>query len=336
MRAKLRSIAVLLPAGLMLAAIAHGQFKVSARATVTPGVAKIGERVIYRGEYVGYGIPRFLPPEPDSALTWGTPRITHVAARLPERRWGAAQHLPSGNRYPPDTFRVEVPLQAFVPGVYTLPGLRFLPFVNPSGKPDPGNIARFPQVMLVVASTLTAADSTANLKDVHGPLKAPWWERVPWLWIAVALLLIAAIVWLVRRLRRRKPKVVAPAPVAPAPRRDPVLEALTALEALRRDALPEAGRFAEHAYELGRILRRFLEATTGVTRPGDTTPELIGALRASDVGPDDIQRLSALLRGWDLVKFAREPVDAASAHRHEDSVEAFVRASAAAARKAVA
>jgi hypothetical protein len=229
-----------------------------------------------------------------------------------------------------------VPLQAFVPGVYTLPGLRFFPAYPKSATPLPRDVMRFPQVTLVVAPTLTAADSTANLREVHGPLKAPWWERVPWLWIAAALVLLVGVVWLVRRLRRRKPKIVAPAPAAPAPRRDPVLEALTALAALRRDALPEAGRFAEHAFELGRILRRFLEGTTGVTRPGDTTPELIGALRASDLGADDIQRLADLLRGWDRVKFAREPVDAASAHRHEDAVEAFVRSTAAAAKKAVA
>jgi hypothetical protein len=152
---------------------------------------------------------------------------------------------------------------------------------------------------------------------------------VPWLWVIVGLLIAAAIVWLIRRLRKRKPVAVA-APVAQvAPRRDPVAQALGDLRALRARGLPEAGEFSEHAFLLGRILRRYLESTVAVMRPGDTTPELIEHLRLADLPEAELGRLSGLLRVWDRIKFARDPFTADEAHRAEDSVEAFVQSSAA-------
>jgi hypothetical protein len=65
-----------------------------------------------------------------------------------------------------------------------------------------------------------------------------------------------------------------------------------------------------------------------VTLPGDTTSELVSHLKDSVVGNDDVQRLTALLRLWDRVKFAREPFTVPEAQRTEGAVETFVRARA--------
>lgn len=296
----------------------------SARSTVDPGVAKLGERVIYRGSVVaasGESI-RFMKPEPDSLITWGEPRFGRTAFTDPRTGKGTQPQ-----RAAIDTVWVEVPFQIFETGVHMLPGLRYVDDVTPADS-IPATVLRLPQVRLTVIPTLTPADSNSTLREVHGPLAAPWWERVPWMWVIIGLLVLAAIVWLIRRLRKRKP-VVAPAPVAkPAPRRDPVAEALADLRALRARALPEAGEFSEHAFVLGRILRRFLESTVTITRPGDTTPELIAHLKLSEIGDREVTRLSGLLRVWDRIKFARDPFTAEEAHRAEDSVEAFVQASA--------
>jgi len=220
-----------------------------------------------------------------------------------------------------DTVTVSVPLQAFELGELVIPGLRFE--LQPPGQPPV--IHRLPMAGLRVVSVLTAADSTGRYRELHGPLAAPWWERVPWLWVAIGLLLLAAaIAWLVW-LRRRRPRVV-PTPVAmPAPvARDPSVEALSALAALRARRLPEQGRFADHAFELGQILRRFLEATTA-SRPGQTTPELVSHLRESGLAEPEVTRFRGLLEGWDRVKFAREAPTIEDATRTESAVEAFVR-----------
>lgn len=218
---------------------------------------------------------------------------------------------------------IEVPLQAFALGQLSVPGLRF--------EIDDGRgprIYRLPTVTLTVVPVLSAADSSADFRAVHGPLAAPWWERVPWTWVILGLLGVTAIVALVvwRRWRRRAP---AAAPLSAPEARDPRLEALAALAALRGLNLPEHGRFAEHAFRLGQILRRYLEVVTRTTRPGDTTPELVAHLRQAGLEPDDLARLSGLLRAWDQVKFAREPFTLDEAIRAERATEAFLRRPAA-------
>src|SRR6185503_11292382 len=221
-------------------------------------------------------------PEVSEPLTWGS----RVAARR-----GAAGT---------DTVTVAIPLQAFELGELAIPGLRF-ELQAPGGAPT---IHRLPVTRLRVVSILTAADTSGRYRELHGPLRAPWWERVPWLWVTLGLLLVAALiawfVWFRKRPKARPTPVAMPAAVA----RDPSAEALAALAQLRARRLPENGRFADHAFELGQILRRFLEATIA-SRPGQTTPELISHLREAGVADAELGRFRGLLEGWDRVKFAR-------------------------------
>ena len=88
----------------------------------------------------------------------------------------------------------------------------------------------------------------------------------------------------------------------------------------RRRLRLQHGRFADHAFELGQILRRFLEATTA-TRPGLTTPELVAHVRESGLADADLGRFRGLLEGWDRVKFARAPLTVEDAVRTENAVE---------------
>jgi len=328
-RAPARSHAVFALALALLAGPVHAQAPPvpeparNPRAALEPGVAKLGEPVLYRGQVLarsGESL-QFMPPEPDSLFTWGTPRVGRRAFATPGQKPG------SGQVRGLDTLWIEIPLQVFEIGVFTIPGVGVVHRPNP-GDP-PRLLLRLPDVRLPVIPVMTAADSNARLREVHGPLAAPWWETVPWMWVILGLLIAAAIVWLVRRLRKRKP-VAAPAPIAkPVVRRDPVAEAQADLRALKARRLPEAGEFSEHAFVLGRILRRYLEATVAITRPGDTTPELIDHLKISSLGDGEVMRLGGLLRVWDRIKFARDPFTADEAHRAEDSVEAFIQSSSA-------
>ncbi len=312
---RLRSLAALMAMVSLLGGTgaARAQESIAARASVEPGVVHLGERALYRGFVVVRpdARVRWLAPEANEALTWGDRR-----ARRASRFAGSVEHGRVA-----DTVSVEIPLQAFRLGEVPVPGLGV--------EVDDSVVTRryrLPVVRLVVMPVLTAADSNADYRAVHGPLAAPWWERVPWTWVIVGLLVVAAIVALVvwRRRRKRRGVIAAPASARQAPR-DPRLEALAALTALRGLHLPEHGRFAEHAFRLGQILRRYLEAVTGTTRPGDTTPELVAHLRQAGLEPDDLTRLSGVLRAWDQVKFAREPFTLEEANRTERATEAFLR-----------
>lgn len=309
----------------MPAALAHGSRagrgepeKLQMHAEVSPSPVRLGQRVTYRGwvKLWERGI-QFVPPQAGGDFTWGTPRVGRSDAKVkPSDSWPWAVR---------DSVWIEIPLQVFRTGLVAIPGNELR--LRESSPPYRRFSAHLPTVQLLVLPTLTAADSNATLRPLHGPLGAPWWERVPWRRVIAGLVVLALVIALVVWLRRRGRKPVAAAAPRVAPRAvaDPSAEALAALAALRAEQLPEAGRLGEHALALTRILRRFLEATLTGPRPGDTSAELTARLRASRLSPEDVQRLEGLLGVWDRVKFARAPLTVEEAHRCESAVEQFVR-----------
>jgi hypothetical protein len=214
----------------------------------------------------------------------------------------------------------------FETGTVSVPGVAAL-FTRSSEPADTGRVT-LPVVRLVITPTVTAADSAADLRGLHGPLPAPWWERIPWRLVGLLLLALAAVALTLRALTRRRPRpmparpTVAPVPTTPIV--DAATEALRALAALRAREWPEAGRFGEHALELTAILRRYLERTLATPRPGDTSGELLERLRMTRMDLDDLRRLEGLLALWDRVKFARAPLTVAEAHRTEEAVEGYI------------
>ena len=291
----------------------HGEVRLK------PGIARLGERVVYRGRVVTYGsrTVRWSSPEPIPGLTWGTPRSGYQWARPSRERVGRAARGPGGPGLGLDTAWVEIPLQAFELGVVPVPGLAFQMVRDPRRGPV---TLRLPSTRLLVVPVMTPADSQASLRPLRGPLAAPWWERVPWRQVLLALGLVAAAVGLLLWIRRRRVKATPARALA----RDPAAEALAALAELRALGLPGRGRFAEHAFRLGQILRRYLEATVVTTRPGDTTPELVAHLGEAELDADELRRVAGLLRVWDRIKFARDPFTVEEAGRAEDVVEGFV------------
>jgi hypothetical protein len=300
-------------AGLLVVASACAQTSaaraaIQARATVDPAAVQLGQPTRYQGRLI---VPasmtgiRWLPPEPNEDFTWG-----ELAPRRVRGKGGRAGEEPR------DTLEVEATLQVFRLGEIAIPGLRFT--AQEGGRT---RIGRLPLVRLRIASMMTAADTNARLRPLRGPLAAPWWERVPWTWVVLGIVALGAVAALIMWWRRRKPREL---PVA-APVHDPAATARLALAALRRLDLPAHGRFAEHTLHLSRIARRFLEETSHTPRPGDTTPELLGHLEGAALRPADLERLGAVLRIWDQVKFARASSSIEEAKQGEQVVEELVR-----------
>ena len=218
------------------ASSAAGQETLPARASVSPEVVRLGDRAVYRGHVIvepGTQV-RWLNPEPAEALTWGT-----RSARRKTRYSGSVDHSAQH-----DTVSIEIPVQAFELGRHTLPGIGVQ-----IGAGDRMQVHNLPTTLLVVMPAIAATDSQSTLRDVHGPLGAPWWERVPWMLVIAGILALIAVVLLVRWMRRRR--APAPARVAPVPLLSPAEQALAALQELRGRRLPQQDRIGEHAFHLG-------------------------------------------------------------------------------------
>lgn len=294
------AVALLGTVALATAAAAVPADRFAARASVSPPRAHLGDRVTSRGQVVlPPGAPRYrwVPPDSSGAFSWGAPR-----ARL--ARGGDAG----------DTLQVEIPLQVFETGRVTIPGLALTP--EPA---DAGAALALPVVHLEIESTVPAADTAADLRPLRGPIAAPWWERVPWAWVAGGAVLLALAGFAIARLRRRRPEPVAVA--APA---DPAAEARAALAALRLKDLPGRGQFVAHALELSHIARRFLEATRVVPKPGDSTPELLAHLRDAGFTAAEVEALAPLLRHWDRIKYARAATTVDDARGAERAVDDLI------------
>ena len=297
------------------------------RVILRPATAKLGERVTYRVELIGgfwkASPVAWLAPDSGSAFSWGEPRRGVTQGRAREAaRFGAGARQGRIREGTADTAWVEIPLQVFELGAVSIPGIQFR-YSAMTGLAPTLQEGRAPTARLVVVPVLAAADSNVTLRPLHGPLAAPWWERVPWAWVIAALALLAILAVVIRALRRRRKVTPATAP-AQVPLA-PAAAALAALAELRALELPRLGRFAEHAFRLGQILRRYLEATVSATHPGDTTPELVRHLGEAGLSEEDVKRLAGLLRVWDRVKFAREPFTYDEAVRAETAVEGYVR-----------
>ena len=153
---------------------------------------------------------------------------------------------------------------------------------------------------LSIEVTSVLGDKTPSLGDVR-PSAAPVpleSSSLAWLWAiaALALAFVAAKMW-----RRR----------GTAPRRVPAVKILTPAELANAelDELAASGLAAtdikEFYIRLTAIVRRYIERTTGIRAPEQTTEEFLREIsRTKRFGMDVAARLRDFLESADLVKFA--------------------------------
>jgi len=174
-------------------------------------------------------------------------------------------------------------------------------------------------VGVTVASLLEAAGPHAELRDVKGPEPFPPDPR-PWLVAGLLLALASGVALTVALLRRRRRYQGLQAPARP-----PHEIAAAALEALRRQRLPEAGAFDAYYVALSAIVRSYLEQRFGLRAPEMTTEEFLQATaRSGALDRPHRALLAEFLGESDLVKFARHIPRLADAERAWTAARRFV------------
>jgi Domain of unknown function (DUF4381) len=181
--------------------------------------------------------------------------------------------------------------------------------------------ATSPPISLKVVSLLPKDAAEQKLADIRGPA-AVGIGRAFWVALAVLGVLAAAIVvLLLRRRRKAETPTVARVPALP-----PDAEALAALEALAREALPARGELRAFYIRLSAILKRYLERRLEAPVLEMTSAETLAFLRKHAHGSELLPVVRDVAEAADRIKFAKGQGLIAEAERHLASVRALVAA----------
>jgi hypothetical protein len=159
--------------------------------------------------------------------------------------------------------------------------------------------------------------SLANLEPMVPPQPVPRTYPVGWL-VGGAAVFVAAIVAVVA-LGRRKRRPVPPRAKTP----EEIAHAALAL--LLSENLPAHGFVKEFYLRLTGIVRQYVEGTTGIRAPEETTEEFLRDMRARAVfSPERSNRLAEFLEAADLVKYAGQQPEPAQIDQAVARAQEFV------------
>ena len=211
-------------------------------------------------------------------------------------------------RQPDRIFVGQARLAFYRPGRQAVPVFS-LPFMRAVKGIEHGTVLS-DSAFVEIAPVLDAGNPSP--RDIRELVRSP----LPGLfWWSVALGLVAAVIWLVRRGRRARavpPAAVAPAP-EPPPEPDPYAIALAQLAETERADWPSQGEVARHYQAVTDALRDYLEGAETLPARERTTSELLWALPPHLVERGLRRRCEEMLDEADLVKFARFRPGAADA-----------------------
>lgn len=158
---------------------------------------------------------------------------------------------------------------------------------------------------LEVNVTSEFGDGVPSLADLEPMVPPRSIEQTsPASWIAAAIAVALALALIIWMMRRRKEMVSQPI------QKSPQELAHAAFAALLAEDLPSKGLFKEFYLRLTGIVRHFIEGTTGLRAPEQTTEEFLRAMRSRDVfSAERSLRLREFLEAADMVKYAGQQPD---------------------------
>jgi hypothetical protein len=191
-------------------------------------------------------------------------------------------------------------LTSFDTGYYTIPQIPVYFKVPPDT-----NTQREASTMLFLRVSTLPVDTTKAIKPIKGPMKVPitFRELLPWLLLALAVILLAlAAIWYIRRRRKNKPILDIRLKVPLKPHEI----ALKELNELRTKKLYQSGYIKQYHTEITDILRKYIEDRFLIPAMESTSDEIITDLgRTGLVETADVGTLRSVLVLADLVKFAK-------------------------------
>lgn len=192
----------------------------------------------------------------------------------------------------------DIVISSFDSGYYAIPPFKFI--ING----DTAN-PQLTEAMMLQVNTVHV-DTTKAYKDIKGPIQAPFTilEILPYIGYGLlALLVIGAIIYYVRKNLKKKNAVVVEQPKVIVP---PHVKALEELEKLASKNLWQEGKIKDYYTGITDILRTYLVERYDINALEMTTDEIMLSLRRRGISDTIKQKLNEVLVLADLVKFAKE------------------------------
>lgn len=193
--------------------------------------------------------------------------------------------------------RKQMILTSFDSGEYRLPPLKFIAI-----SPEKDSLEVLTNEQFLTVNTVEV-DTTEAIKDIKGPIEEPFTleEAMPYIMggLALAAIILAAI-YIIRRLKKKKPILVKPKPKVP-----PHVTAYNELEKLKKKKLWQNNFIKQYYTELTDIIRMYIEGRFDINAMEMITSEILESLQTRNIPGDSLRKLEQTLTLADLVKFAK-------------------------------
>jgi hypothetical protein len=213
------------------------------------------------------------------------------------------------NRTPVDTvksskdaeilYRQQLTLTSFDSGYYAIPPFRF--GYSTTGDTTINYIETDAELLTVKTVPVNMQD---NIKDIKGPMSAPFTfrEALPYILLFLG---VAAVTFLVVYYLRKKKKAEPMFRAPTRPKIPPYQAAIEALETLRMQKLWQNGHIKEYHTQLTDIIREYLYSQFSIQALEYTSDEIMDAVNATAANQQAKEKLRQTLNMADLVKFAK-------------------------------
>jgi BatD DUF11 like domain len=300
-------VAVLMPARLSAQAPSqtHSRRHASAPDSLAPVLkATVDKQKIVIGEPVQLML--------EATVKGNVPLVWPSLDSLPHFEWVEKHNVDSsvqpGLRY----YRQYLTITSFDSGAYAIPRLAF----------TVGNKQYFTDSIRINIG-YTKIDPNKDYHDIKDiiDIPNPFARWFAWIVAFVSLVSLALVIWLVRKRRLLKPHSVQ---TRKTPLLSPYEEAISLLDELQRQNLPETGAFKTYYSRLGDIFRVYLYRRLSIQSLSETSEEMISQLRRQALPAQQFSELSDTLRMSDFVKFAKYQPEPADAKAHLRTIRSAV------------
>jgi hypothetical protein len=192
--------------------------------------------------------------------------------------------------------RQSVTVTSFDSALYLLPPFMVI---------DNGDTTYSEQIALKVSTLPVNTDAPNEFFDIKEVWKPNfvWADYYPIIWtVLLLLILIAAIIYIVKRLKSSKSLIPFKKMEPPLPPHD---EAVRRLDVIRQQKLWQQGKNKEYYTQITDTLRCYILRRYGVNAQEMTSNEILEALKHEDETRSACETLRQILMPADLVKFAK-------------------------------